>query len=322
MKTAARIWLAAMLLTALTLAPGGSRATAQPAGGLQNETGNSSGNLINRGHACSSGGWVFYGCSSGLFKTKPGLNRSVKLADDPAQFINAAGDWIYYTGGDDAGAGRIYRIARTGERKTLISRDYGFCLTVFGGWIYYTDGQHDPEGWRLCRVKTNGSGKAVLRNRVGCFFSLVGGWLYYTTDGMTHRMSTDGVEDTVLETQHDVTVVTSDGMYYIGGEDGDYRGVYREGLDGTGVSPIVEDRIVSLNVADGWVYYARYDPARKTYRGVYRVRPDGTGKTRISKDEAFELNIAGPWIYYVHPEGFNGWVMYRLRTDGTEKTLL
>lgn len=321
MKTAAQIVLTALLLTALALAPGGSRATAQPAGGPQNEAGNSSGNLVNRGHACSNGGWVFYGCSSGLFKTRPGLGRSIKLTDDPAQFINATDSWIYYTGGD-AEDGRIYRITRTGERKTLISRDYGFCLTVSGGWIYYTEGQHDPEGWRLCRVKTNGTRKTVLRKPVGCFFNLVGGWVYYTTDGMTHRMSADGVEDTALEIQHDITIVTPDAMYYVGGDAANYQGIYREGLDGTGLSSIVEDRIVSLNVADGWVYYARYDPARKTYRGIYRVRPDGTDKTRISKDEAFELNIAGPWIYYMRPEGFNEWAMYRLRTDGTEKMTL
>jgi hypothetical protein len=74
---------------------------------------------------------------------------------------------------------------------------------------------------------------------------------------------------------------------------------------------------------DGWVYYANQE-------GLNRSRADGTSNTLLSRKDYMNvgyINVVGDWVYYIdinvdHVNMTCNSVLYRIRTDGTEKARL
>ena len=65
----------------------------------------------------------------------------------------------------------------------------------------------------------------------------------------------------------------------------------------------------------GWIYHSHPNFAAKP--GLFKMRHDGTRDQQLSTDKATSINVVGDWIYYTADKA-----MYRIRTDGTERSLL
>ena len=72
--------------------------------------------------------------------------------------------------------------------------------------------------------------------------------------------------------------------------------------------------IVDINIAEDWIYFIL------TWRSdhIYKCKTDGTELQHMESAGSIpDMQIAGDWIYYHLGEG-----IYKMRTDGTERTLL
>lgn len=107
----------------------------------------------------------------------------------------------------------------------------------------------------------------------------------------------------------------------------------RSRLDGTEAEPLHQGWRHSINVIGDWVYFVTHS----WYAGVSikKIRTDGTDLTSIVESDFIkDISVVGDWIYYadyserpysrdynISYENFLGSI-YKIRTDGTEKTLI
>jgi hypothetical protein len=97
-------------------------------------------------------------------------------------------------------------------------------------------------------------------------------------------------------------------------------------LDGSDRRQLVNDSVRYINVADDWIYYgiARGGREGASRSGLFKVRLDGGQRTLIANGPCYDINVVDGWIYYtnghyyVDPKD----VIYKVRTDGTDKTKL
>lgn len=292
-----------------------------------NQSGISSGNLINAGLVAQNSGWFYYN-DHGFYKVKTDGTGKTKLADDTALYINVVGDWIYYATMPSPGTYYLYKISTDGSGRTKLSSKEGLYPTVVGDWIYYIGVETTNNEIVLRKMKTDGSADTVLADHVSGYINVYNGWLYYWTvksDGSHYdlcKMKTDGSSKTVLATGSEATAfnVSGDWLYYIdfATENSD-QSIYKLHIDGTGKTQLNSDSVESINVQGDWIYYLV-----KNINGriIYKMRTDGSDRTQLATnndrtESSSLLNIVDSWIYY---EDGNDAHPFKVRTDGSNKT--
>nr|WP_280921784.1 DUF5050 domain-containing protein [Paenibacillus sediminis] len=63
-----------------------------------------------------------------------------------------------------------------------------------------------------------------------------------------------------------------------------------------------------------WIYFSGYH--NNSPIGLYKMKSDGTSVKKLTDRTPYSINVVGNWVYYM--EG--GGEIFRIRTDGTEKT--
>jgi hypothetical protein len=111
---------------------------------------------------CGNGGYflnvvgerIYYvNYSDDLYTIKTDGTDRKKLIDK-ADYINVAGDWIYY------GDWGLYKIKTDGsEMQQLIKDEKLLNINVAGDWIYY---YNDSDGGKLYTIKIDGSGRRLV----------------------------------------------------------------------------------------------------------------------------------------------------------------
>ncbi|MCL1842955.1 MAG: DUF5050 domain-containing protein [Defluviitaleaceae bacterium] len=253
-------------------------------------SGNTVGNIINRGMVAQSRGWIFY------------------LTTSPPDGTNNTS---------------IVRERLNGSRRQIVhSVDYGMILAfdVVGDWLFFS--RHG----NIYRIRADGIGLEHLNTNMRARsdrLSVVDGWIYAYGFGVAgepniFRMRTDGSNlESVLyefETALDVNVV--DGWIYFVHWDGQPEEsfhIHKIRTDGTELTRLNYESSTYLNVVDGWIYYVN----RSSYNAIYKMRIDGSENQRVTDDEASRLNVSDGWIYYSNRS--NQGYLYRIRTDGTDR---
>ena len=69
----------------------------------------------------------------------------------------------------------------------------------------------------------------------------------------------------------------------------------------------------NMSFQGGWMFYSRAPDGS----GLFKMRLDGSRGQQLTTDKASRLNVIGDWVYYVSDQA-----LYRIRTDGTARTLL
>lgn len=78
------------------------------------------------------------------------------MTDDQAEFLNVAGDWIYYSNASDEN--KLYKIKTDGTNKTKISDETALFIQVAGDWVYYANNSSE----QIIKVKTDGSERQIM----------------------------------------------------------------------------------------------------------------------------------------------------------------
>ncbi len=133
------------------------------------------------------------------------------------------------------------------------------------------------------KVRIDGSGAVVLSiDENASAFNMLDGWLYYVCEAGLMKLRADGSGREVLLARPD--------PYYFH----------------------------YLNLVDGWFYFAMRQHGMDEV-GIFKLPLAGGEPQRLSDDAPYlGLCVAGGWIYYDTAGGS----MYRMRTDGSDRTLL
>jgi len=223
--------------------------------------------------------------------------------------------WIYYSSEKEF---CVYKMRGDGSEKTMIADHKAYYINIYDGWIYYCfDG--------IRKMRLDGSGdRQLYYDLAPTDLNVSGGWIYYCVNeggGLIgiFKMRLDGSEMTQVRagvTAYWLTVVENR-IYYTDAVSG---ALYRINTDGTEETRIfVEKGVCHINIAGDWIYY------EAGYGDLCKMRINGAEWAVIKKEcmVYFCFNVAGDWVYY---EGYydagNSSALFKIRTDGTEETLL
>jgi RNA polymerase sigma factor (sigma-70 family) len=187
-------------------------------------------------------------------------------------------------------------------------------------------------------------GRATIQNDV-IFYSNI------NNNGNIHRFNANGTGLGIVNSDNSEYInVIGDWIYYSNMSDGGK--IYKIRTDGTDRTKLTDITAEFINVIGEWIYFVSIDWESEN-SGIYKVKADGTQLERILEntrtitietddrgtttrtvtEQSRRLNIVGDWIYYVNSvssgiqtpnlnAGSNHSEIYKIRTDGTEKTLL
>lgn len=290
--------------------------------------GSSNDNIANLGYAVGSDDWIFYrnnADQSSLCRIKSDGSGSVKLSDHRPIFLNAIGDWIYYMEEGEPGEEGVWRIRTDGWDQSLVTAAPAYYLRAADYWLYYiniTGQPEDPATNRLFRMKPDGSGQQQITQRTTWFFSVEGERIYYldVESGLIRRIFADGSGDeTVSEQPVRGFAIKNQRIYYLPGP-GPEPGIWRMEPDGTKPQKLSEDFTQGLNLADGWIYYARTDPGDAGSRQLKRMKLNGGEPQVLSEDDyVMEISVVGDWIHYSGPNRDRIRKATLLHLDGTNR---
>ncbi len=90
-------------------------------------------------------------------------------------------------------------------------------------------------------------------------------------------------------------------------------------MDGTGWTRLTWEEFHSANVGyyieGDWIYYSDGG-------AIYRMATDGSQDTKIFEEGGHSMNVADGWIYYLHGVGDWETSIRKVRTDGSEPSVI
>jgi hypothetical protein len=268
--------------------------------GLTNTRGNTVSNIANGGFVATFGEWVFYSNlddNGNLYRMRFDGSGNQLLARDKSSHINVVGDWVYYLNPRNGANGDIYRIRTDGSNRQKLNDSFDVTdVSVVGDWVYYRIAlytTYNNAGY-VYRVRTDGSNRQVLISERTFEMNVVDGWIYYVTRS--------GEVD---------------------------NGIYRVRIDGSGRQIVVRENsgsvpsvVGSFSVVGDWIYYAEHGQWNDNNDRLHRVRTDGTGQQTIFTGNVECFNVHDGWIYFIEGSWHTDNILYKMRTDGSERQIL
>jgi hypothetical protein len=200
-----------------------------------------------------------------------------------------------------------------------------FGLVAFDDeWEYFWAGtthQTDYNGGKLCKIKRDGTCFQVISDVIPCYINISDEWIYYikqkkpgTFKGSIFKIRKDGKENQIIFQSDcvDMTVV-GEWIYFINESEGNR--IFKVKTDGSGLMKINDNECFGLLYENDTLYYF-------TKTGEYA---DTLNKQDVSAHSSpiqliegiFDFIINKGWIYFTTDDA-----LYRLKTDGTDKTCL
>ncbi|MCL2693569.1 MAG: DUF5050 domain-containing protein [Oscillospiraceae bacterium] len=269
------------------------------------EYNNDAANIIKGGwsgtYAVTDGEWIYYSiyefkspveASEGFLYRKRNDGTGEELIHSAVGWmrnLNIVGDWIYFivTWYSEGRPGGIYKVRTDGTEEVLVY-DAGRLIEpmyVAGEWIYYTDRSDSARNMGIYKIRLDGTDNTLLTNSPHgsvLLINIIGDWIYYrcTWDGTHYKVRTDGTEN----------------------------------------QEFVNTPKLSLNIVDGWSYFANEDDNHSLSKiNMY------TGEIiKLNDEVSSHISVIGDWVYYVTAfvNEYWTWSFWKIRTDGTEKTLI
>ena len=271
--------------------------------------GNTDSNLNNHGFASIQGDWIYFGTSTGVYKTKTDQSKTVRLCDAVSgYYINVSGAWVYFI---DSVTHLLYKVRTDGTDFQRFGNQKAYSLSVVSGYAFFTTSVGESSLYRTPVDKFEPT--EIIKEDMTIFDPCVyEGRIYYRY--YLDRYSTD------LNGQNKVCYGqgSSQGMFFYDGYLYTTGNLTKEKLDGS-FKQTLEKGAMNLTVENGWLYYTDYDSHK-----LYKIKTDGTSKQLVWDGYCDKLSVAGNWIYFFLGVEFdkNGKVValkhYKIKTDGTK----
>lgn len=255
------------------------------------------GNITHGGYfvECENG-YIYFDDEKGTFYKKDLLTDTVEPIAKSlmCSSLNLYNDCLYYTRGDP---GPIWKMSVDGkQKKPLTFFRQGKQLVVYNDHMYfcrysaYTD---EP----LVRTDLNGGNEQVLVQEVGGY-CIINDRIYYTdiaikTEPKLCSMKTDGTDVKLIRYAYATGLMPMGNKLL-------YSDYYRENkmfiydLDTDTETCICEDRCVSLNANEKWIFYRN----QNDNGNLYKIRPDGSDRQKILDVEVSYIHVIGNRLFY------------------------
>lgn len=294
-----------ILLTAyIVIAKLQSRIGVNPPGTL----GNTPGNLQNGGLFCEDDGIVYFSNpydGGSIYSMKPDETNIKKVVQGNAQYINSAGNFLYYydagsTSGDGLGfvfnsSGFFRCQKKSNANPKYIKKSLGTSLALIDNYVYYQTYNTDNH-MSLYKTKIDDSDEKLLSNddvNPCCVFQ--GGFFYSQPNSNMHLQRWDSGSDSSSEVlMEDVYQPIVDGNYVYYIDVHNNYGISRVDLASRSVTQLIDGRVDCFNIANGIIYY-------QTSGDEYCLKSaytDGSNVTVISPGVYHNINITSNYVYF------------------------
>lgn len=271
--------------------------------------GNTAGNLNNGGYYCESGDRVYFANwydSGSLYSMNADETDIKKINNAEVQFINQAGNYLYYYQKDSQGASSLgfvihmsglYRCQTNGEK--ILCLDKADCNTValIDNTLFYEKAVEGNDTRRLYKISTD------KKNRQECTQFLVNpacastGGLYYNGTVSDHSLyfydADTGNSNLIFEYDMWFPTLCDNYIYFL-----DTRNNYqlcRYALSSGQMDVLTTDRVDAFNVYGSYIYYQKND---KEHPALMRMFIDGTNQEIVANGNYSDINITSQYVYF------------------------
>lgn len=271
--------------------------------------GNTPGNLNNNGYFCEHDGRVYFANAYdgySLYSMNSDETDIKKLHGGSSSFINAGGDYLYYSmansgGGSDLGSVRgsygIYRSKLNGKGSTGLDRCHVVTMQLCGNYLYYQ--KLDPRSSiSLEKIKIDKKDRQTVASNAAinpnCF---VNGAIYYNGTDQDHYLYTLDTATDISRTVWEGNIwnpIYQDGYVYYMDVGDNYKLCRYQTSDGV-VEILTNERVDLFNVYGNYIYYqtsSRTEPALK------RMYVDGSSQEIVQEGVYQNINITSQYVYF------------------------
>lgn len=272
------------------------------------ETGNTAGNLNNKGLFCEQDGVVYFSNAydhNVLYSMNPDESECKRLNDVGVSSINADPERIYYsqTGtADGSGLGYVrnttgmYYCGHNGKGTFCYTKDPVGILALSGNYLFY---QHYQEnvGVPLNKISLNKKESTEVIPDMVSPASVVNGTIYYAGNSEDHYLyALDTITDTsTLLWEHPVwNPVYQNGYFYFMDLSSNYSLHRYDPATGEDLA-LTKERIDFFNVYDTIIYYQTTDTSSPALKRIYI---DGNGEETVMEGIFESVNITSQYAYF------------------------
>lgn len=272
--------------------------------------GNTDSNLNNHGFASIQGDWIYFGTSTGVYKTKTDQSKTVWLCEAVSgTYINVSGAWVYFI---DSRSYYIYKVRTDGTGFQRFGDQKAYSLSVVSGYAFFTTSSGSSSLYKTPVDKFEP--KEIIKEDMTIFDPCIYQKKIYYRYGLD-LYSTD------LNGRNKVCYGrgSSQGMFFYDGYKYSTGNLKKEKIDGSFSQTLVERGALNVTAENGWLYYTDY----YTHK-LYKIKTDGTSNQLVCDEYCDNVSVAGNWLYFFKGVEFNdnGKVVvvkhYKMKTDGTQ----
>lgn len=199
-------------------------------------------------------------------------------------------DWIFYVNPSDND--RIYKVRFDGIGRVRVTNDRAHYINVIGEWIYFSN-RDDRD--RIYRINTDGANQSSVNDDSSAYVTVIGDWIYYVNRSSQfniYRIRTDGSEKMRLNYLPSAAInLVSDWIYY-----------------------------TPAYFVDGSQSILQADEIRKICTVDIKEITIAKGSASLDNNRlSSHMQLVDDWIYY-RIQMTDDQQIYRIRTDGTERT--
>lgn len=280
-------------------------------------TGNTSCNLLNGGLFTQADNVIYFANpydDNKLYKMNANLTKVKKLYNDKVSYLNAAGNYIFYTRRNDKlkttgnallslSTTGLFRITKNGTELGRLYEDPTQVACLYGNNVYYQHYDH-KKGLELYSTKIDGSESKLLKAEAIAPYSVSGNTIYYSgwkKDHNIHSMNISGSEQKVIYNGNCTSVVKTGDYIYFLDMDLNYN-LCRIGLDGGTAEVIIQNKLATYNITnDGNIIFYQIDDGRQNGLYMYDLS-SGINEQIVSGDFNF-IHIISDYVFYEKYDG-------------------